>query len=139
MKSFTAPLNRLERLAPEPWLLGVYWLIIFAGSHVPTDFATSSLSLSDKLVHWVAFAGLSFLSALALRRHQMRRGRSGYLTFGHYAMIFGVIAAYGIFDELTQPYVGRTCDSLDWVSDICGAATGLGVFALLVKLLRRPE
>lgn len=36
-----------------------------------------------------------------------------------------VLTAYSLFDELTQPYVGRTFDWLDLLADFIGSSLGI--------------
>jgi VanZ family protein len=50
-----------------------------------------------------------------------------------------VRASYGALDELSQliPIVHRSCDLLDWIADMTGAAVGLAVFASLAQFARR--
>ena len=45
-----------------------------------------------------------------------------------------VMAAYGAFDELTQPLVGRTAAWADWGADVLGAVVA-AVFWPMVNLL----
>ncbi len=46
-----------------------------------------------------------------------------------------VIVGYSIFDEVTQPYFGRTCDFFDALADWIGGSFGLGVFAVIRRIL----
>jgi VanZ family protein len=77
---------------------------------------------SDKVVHVVAFAVLSFLFALAW---SLRR------PFGwqQFLAVLAILAAYAAFDEATQPLVQRTADRYDWIADLSGALGGLAIFA----------
>ncbi|MEM6331622.1 MAG: hypothetical protein AAF790_15425, partial [Planctomycetota bacterium] len=45
-----------------PWL-AAYWLLIFVGSHTPQEHASLPELGPDKLVHLVAYFGLTWLLA----------------------------------------------------------------------------
>ena len=76
---------------------------------------------SDKLVHFIAFAGLAFPLA--------RTGRFGLLP------VFVGASAFGGAIELIQPSFNRSADVNDWVADIVGVILGIG----LGLLYRRPR
>ena len=99
-----------------------YWLIIFAGTHVP-GHVLYHIGHKDKVFHFGAFVGLSALLCGAVSCFR----KPGPAV---YAAVFAVAAVYGVFDELTQQLVPlRTADPLDWLADICGAAIGVLAFA----------
>ena len=50
--------------------------------------------------------------------------------------IVALLAAFGAFDELTQPLVGRDCDMLDWCADVTGTLLGLAAFRLATAVWR---
>ena len=76
---------------------------------------------SDKVVHLIAFAALSFPLA--------RTGRIG-LT-----LVFVGASAFGGMIELIQPSFNRSADMNDWVADIMGVALGI-VCGLIYRRLR---
>ncbi len=104
-----------------------YWLLIFLGTHLPAA-KLPGVSVSDKLCHTLAFAGLSFLLAWAL---PCGRNRMGHVLWA------GVIAVvYGCVDELTQMLIpGRSCDILDLAADCVGVVVGLSSYLVLRQLL----
>ena len=105
---------------------------MFIGSHLPMK-PDPVESHRDKLVHFGAFALLTFLMAIY-------RGQLGRMTRTSYAVIFTIAACYGVFDELTQSLVpGRSADLLDWVTDLAGALAGLGAYALYQRYIRGPS
>jgi VanZ family protein len=105
----------------------IYWLVIFAGTHVPTT-AMPSISVSDKLCHALAFCGLSFLLAWALPSHGRR------LTHVVWAGLIALV--YACVDELTQYLIpGRKCDLWDMAADGVGIVVGLGCYVVLRELL----
>ena len=77
---------------------------------------------SDKVVHLIAFAALSFPLA--------RTGRFGLLP------VFLGASAFGGLIELIQPSFNRSADMNDWVADIAGVAVGI-LCGLIYRRLRR--
>lgn len=109
--------------------LAAYWLLLFVATHVPPLNLIPPLP-SDKLLHTVAFAVLSFLFALAW---SVRR------PFGwrQFLAVLAILAIYAAFDETTQPLMRRVADRLDWVADVVGALVGLTVFCGAKAIWRR--
>jgi VanZ family protein len=123
--------NRLKTWALA--LLVVYWLALFAGTHVPrVPHELLPRNVSDKLLHLTAYAGLAFLICLnwSLRRP---------LTWRLGVIVLILLAGIGAVDEVTQIPVGRDCDILDWYADITGATVGVGLFLLAASMVRLPE
>ena len=127
-KSWSTPLTRFVAAA-----LGVYWVALCVGTHVPGRCVGTPL-ISDKAIHFLAYAGLSFLIATLLPLLGVR----GWRVYGG-ALI--VAACYGAIDELGQiPVPGRTADIADWWADVAGAVAGLTCYWLMVAAaLRRPS
>ena len=113
-------------------LLIMYWLALFAATHVPIQPVKKKDGPSyDKLMHLAAFGGLAALSCTA---GAMRFGVSWKLYVG----VFVLIAVYGLLDEATQTLVrDREADLFDWVADLLGACGGLAVFAASRSLTNR--
>jgi VanZ family protein len=98
-------------------VLGVYWLTLFVGTHWPKPPGLD-VPGRDKTLHAVAFAILTGLLLSALTRQgRLVRGWPIALT------AIAIVAIYAALDEWTQPYVGRTCDLLDWTADLVGAVS----------------
>ena len=76
---------------------------------------------SDKVVHLIAFAALSFPLA--------RTGRIGLLP------VFVGASAFGGLIELIQPTFNRSADMTDWVADIMGVVLGM-ICGLVYRRLR---
>lgn len=114
--------------------LVVYWLILFTATHIPKIPREFEPGFSDKWQHYLAYSILGVLVAVvwSFRRRLTWRAGLGLLA---------VISAYGAFDEITQPMFGRAAELLDWRSDVIGAATGLGIFALasVIRARRRAR
>ena len=88
----------------------------------PMDQPPPAPEGSDKLVHLIAFAALSFPLA--------RTGRLGLLP-----VLIGA-SAFGGAIELIQPSFNRSADLNDLVADIVGVVLGIGC-GLLYRRLRR--
>ena len=87
----------------------------------PLDTPPPAPNGSDKLVHLIAFAALSFPLA--------RTGRFGLLP------VFAGASAFGGLIELIQPTFNRSADMSDWVADILGVALGM-ICGLIYRRLR---
>ncbi len=98
-------------------VLATYWISMYVGTHVPT-LPSVIAEHADKLLHCCAYGGLAFLLILAIGSRQP-------ITFRQLVFVWFLVAGYGVFDEVTQPLVGRHADLVDWVADIFGAAIGL--------------
>lgn len=113
------------------WVLTAgYWALIFVLTHIPPDKLPHTHT-SDKLQHFLAYMGLSFLlgATFSLAVPRLRR----ILPL----LVLLVPAVYGVFDEVTQIPVGRTCDVHDWIADASGAAVAAGLLFLFQKVLPR--
>lgn len=112
---------------PRSWrgaVLAVYWVVLLVATHWPKVIETGlPVTPSDKAEHLVAFGILAWLLAWVLYAKQR-------LTLGRALTIVAIAAAYGLFDEFTQPWFGRTLDPMDMVADVVGASLGVGVYAL---------
>ena len=103
--------------------LGLYWVAMFAGTHLPmaTTPANDPYSL-DKLEHIGAFAVLAILLC----------SLGAAFGFGLRTLCIGaflVVALYGMFDEASQALVShRKADVVDWLADMIGAAVGIAAF-----------
>ncbi len=123
--------DRSERLTV--WVrvgLVVYWLALFAGTHLPAMPQVVPVSISDKLMHVLAYAGLSFLLAMVFAERRP-------IALVLYMQLLALVAIYGVVDEVLQTLVGRDCELGDWVADVIGAGVGLACFHLIVQRRRR--
>ena len=89
------------------------WAAAFVTTHVP-EAPLRSISLHDKALHFLGYLVLSVWLGLTLAA----RGVPAIRRMG---WVVGVSAAYGAFDELTQPIVGRCTSLTDWLANVCGA------------------
>jgi len=120
--------HRVTKLAAAGWLL--YWAVLFAATHIPTDDAKLDFPSGDKLAHVAGYALLALLAAVTLRAARWPPALVN-------AVVLLGSAAYGAVDEWTQAYAGRQPDFYDWVADVTGAVLGLVIFASAHRWLRR--
>lgn len=119
----------LLRSAPGS-LRTVLWLSCLAGAFLATHLPPPRTPLrhvpSDKLLHAIGFAVLGMLTIW-----QAAGGRTG-LSRPVLATRYLALLAYALFDEVTQPLVGRSFEWKDWLADAGGAATGMIIAYLLL-------
>ena len=114
-------------------VLTLYWVALFTATHLPKiPEPLEFKQVSDKLEHYVAYAGLGFLVAA---RQALGVGMSWRRAGG----IWLLIAAYGACDEITQIPVGRDADLRDWFADLAGAAFGIAALSLIRAVFVRPR
>jgi VanZ family protein len=87
----------------------------------PLEAPPPAPNSSDKVVHLIAFAALSFPLA--------RTGRIGLIP------VFVGASAFGGLIELIQPTFNRSADMNDWVADILGVVLGI-ICGLIYRRLR---
>lgn len=105
--------------AAGPWLLGVYWVILYTLTHVPVPSGPPG---SDKILHIAAYFVLAFLFSMVLYTRDVPTRRLVITTIVS-------LCAFAVFDEVTQELVNRHCDPLDALADSVGIV--LGISALL--------
>ncbi len=102
-------------------VLIVYWIALFIGTHLPPkDVPDLGPNHLDKVVHFLAYAGLAFLLSTWLFTCNWSTARTA-------AVVLTILVTYAVADELLQIGVGRTADFWDWVADVLGSGLGLGV------------
>ncbi len=111
-------------------LLLVYATTLVVFTHLPVEDVPDT-GASDKLLHFGAYAVLGVLAAANLR---VRRTP----TIAQGILIWGGLAVFGAFDEMTQALVERSPELLDWSADIVGAAAGVLVVWLLPLSALKP-
>ena len=110
-------------------LLAGYWLLLFVATHIPKPPAIR-MQHSDKVMHLIAYAGLSFLLCWAFPKDTKKP--SSHL----WAACF-VAICYGAMVELSQIPVGRHADVWDWCADCAGALVGLVAYCVAKRLWLR--
>ncbi len=112
------------------FLIVLYLTALLVGTHMPPGNLTSPGNL-DKLLHFVAYAGLSFLVGVWLSAMERWNWRTILLAFLGLAVLAGL-------DELTQPWAGRIADWYDWHADLLGLMTGFSLWSMIVTFLPLP-
>ncbi|AQT70317.1 putative integral membrane protein [Anaerohalosphaera lusitana] len=103
------------------WVIFVFVItVVFTLTHIPQVNMPSDLGVGnfDKILHAGAYGVLAFVGIWAVG---FGRGWRGYVGL---AMM---LAGLGVVDELTQPWVGRTCGVDDWAANVVGIVVVLGV------------
>jgi len=99
-------------------IAGVTWT-----SLAPADRLPSTANVSDKLLHFGAYALLGVVAALAQRRNRI-------------VVTIALLTAFGFLIEVLQSRTGyRDFELRDLLADALGAAFGV----LLVALVRRDD
>lgn len=111
-------------------LLAVYWVALFISTHIPIPAGVLPPEVSDKTLHFVAYAGLAGLVGMWTWIIEPVTLRRGFL-------LLGLLAVYGGCDELLQIPVNRHADWFDWFADIAGATGGLILAAGANRLIGR--
>jgi VanZ family protein len=105
-------------------LLVSYWLALFILAHIPIPQFVRQAHVSDKYLHFFAYLVLVFLLWFTISPDKKANWRKAAPWWVLLAMI-----GYGIADEVTQGYVGRSCDIGDFAADLAGILTGLILFS----------
>lgn len=120
--------NLASRRARRTVLLGciVAWLAAFAATHWPLAHPPH-IQVSDKTLHVVGYFTLATVFWLMLLAY----GRAAPAR----ACLTGIVmAAYGGFDELTQPMFNRFASVEDWVADLCGIVIAMAAMQSLLRI-----
>lgn len=93
-------------------------LFAFVLTHLPpTEFPQVGVPGIDKVVHFFLYFGLGWLFGWAYPAFQ-----------NHRRIVASGLFLYAAIDEVTQPWVGRTAEVLDWGCDVLGILIGLDLF-----------
>jgi len=118
------------------WLLaaataGYTGVLLFMTHHPRPHALIGPHAPSDKTLHVWAYGVLALLAAATLAAWGRWRPRP-------VAGLAGGLAAFGVFDELTQPlpWFRRTSDPVDWLYDCVGIGLGLALIAAGVAVAR---
>jgi VanZ family protein len=105
--------------------LACYWPALFVLAHIPIPQLVREAGVSDKSLHFLAYLILVFLLWFATSPDK----KVNWRKTGPWWILL-IIVLYGIVDEISQGYVGRSSDILDFLSNLTGALTGLVLFTL---------
>lgn len=122
-EKFAARLRIVTRRVAS-WLFWPVMLVVMYGQLTPNPQDNLPDLGWDKLLHFSAYLGLSFLATLAWGRRV------------HPWKIFAVIVAFSGVMELLQFLVGRDAEWGDLVANTLGAALGAGLAALALRAAR---
>jgi VanZ family protein len=104
-------------------LLGLYWLALCTGTHIPQNALPAGTG-NDKLLHFAAYFGLALLLCATSATQRV-------INWRVLAVLYLLLLGYGVLDELLQiPVPGRYAELNDWIADALGAAVGISCFAL---------
>jgi len=118
-------LHYLSLLLAIAWAGVLYYLSDQPGIDIPPLFFGQ-----DKLFHATAYGVLGFLVLGALRPVQQVYDRPQLW------LAFGLVAGYGVLDEIHQYFVpGRSADVFDVVADAAGGLLGMAVMIFIVSRL----
>jgi VanZ family protein len=107
------------------------WLAIILGTHLPSQQVPPTLSAQDKLLHFAAYAVLTFLVVSCWRLAPRPVVRFSML------LAFVILVLHAALDEATQRFVpGRAPEVGDWLADLLGVLTGLGLAQAALRWTR---
>jgi VanZ family protein len=116
----------VSELSRRRWILVGAWVLVHLVLTSLPESALPALRLplrADRLVHFGLGGVLGFLVAWA----------AGRVTPVRFVIAWLAVAVFAAFDEIHQPWFGRTAELMDWVMDVAGAAAGLGLGTLLTR------
>jgi hypothetical protein len=126
--------RRARVLRPWRWTLLAYGIGLTIATHWPRLKLGPEVPASDKMIHLLAFAGLTALlwrSGLFGLERAASGARRGALTLSAAAA-----ALWAAFDELTQgiPAIGRTVTWHDVLANLCGVACAAALLWAMAPL-----
>ncbi len=99
------------------WVWLCYWLAMFTATHLPhAPDMTLGVRQGDKLLHFLAYFGLTLLGGWRLR---IAGATATGAVLVRWALIYAVYAAV---DEGLQHLVGRSPSLGDWLADVLAVA-----------------
>lgn len=99
---------------PAAWAACILVATWIPGARLPRVDAPPG---TDKVLHFLFFAVLGYLTVLSLRGGGSQRTALRVLV---------AIAAFGALDEYVQQFIpGRSMELNDWLADLAGASVGL--------------
>lgn len=122
--------SRIGKLATA--ILGVYWLAMFVGTHIPRPELIIGENVSDKLLHFSAYF---VLYALLVARSRIIR--ADWPDTHRQLKYLVITSCYAVADELLQglPGVNRSPEVLDATADCGGLLSAMGLSLIASRLL----
>jgi VanZ family protein len=105
-------------------------VLVFATHYPKPEDLIGTSAPSDKTLHFLAYGTLGLLATATL-------AASGRWSTSAVARLAAGLAAFGVVDEVTQPYFGRNAEALDWVFDCIGIGGGLLAVVVVVAIVKR--
>jgi hypothetical protein len=119
------------------WCAALGWVAAtIAYSLGPAPQALNAFPLADKVLHAIAYAGITLLWLLAAV-WRPGRGPGPIPEDGAAVVICAVLL--GVAIEVAQHFVDRSADMLDGVADAVGALVGLAVWAAIRSMARETR
>jgi len=112
----TPPPSRRARILSAV-VCGVLWAGALTATHVPAPDVPVVIPASDAVLHCMGYFVLAVAFGVTLRLHGVSARRVAII-------VPLVMAAYGAFDESTQPLFNREASWGDWFADLAGAVLG---------------
>jgi VanZ family protein len=104
----------------------VYWPVLFVLTHMPRPEILRELLKKDKQLHFMAYFILIFLCWGAIFPYK----KVNWRKISAWLILAGV-AGYGMIDEWSQHYMGRTMDMGDFLANLSGAVTSMVVLSII--------
>jgi hypothetical protein len=108
------------------WSLGIYWPVLFVLTHIPVPAIAGQSGMSDKTMHLLAYLVLVFFVWLAISPYEKVRWNHAKVW-----IVLAIIVWYGATDEWLQARLGRQMELMDFIWDLAGALSGLGILSVL--------
>ena len=98
-------------------------------SHV--NFRSGQFYFMDKLFHFSGYSILTFIVLFTATSRQVIDGGRVRVTSAKKVLVWSfVVLLYGIADETTQPFFGRSCEIADFIADAVGISVGQTTFVV---------
>ena len=107
-------------------LLVIYWITLFFLAHRPIPQWVYNAHVSDKSIHFIAYLILVFLLWFSVSPVVKVKWRKGLV----WRVVF-VMLVYSAVDEVTQGYVERNCDFMDFIVNMLGVFAGLTLLTFM--------
>lgn len=118
----------------RPYVAVGYWLTAAVLTHLPPRLTVPNpFPSADRVLHFATYFGLAiavawgFAEKSSYFQRLFNRGELKKVCL----VLAAALAVWGALDELTQPFVRRYADPIDWLADVAGIVAGLACWGLL--------